>query len=163
MQFQSLRDVLTHEIQDLYSAEQQVKQAMPKLMKAFNSKKLKDSFVKHQEQTEEQIKRLKEAAQLLDIEMNGEPCKGMAGLLEETDTLLKVNPSIALDAALISSAQRIEHYEIAAYGTAATLAETLGEDKVAKLLKASLSEEEKTDQILTQVAESEINNQAAKM
>jgi ferritin-like metal-binding protein YciE len=160
MQLRTLEDVLEHEIQDMYDAETQVKKAMPDMIKAVNDEKLKKSFEKHAQQTEDQLKRLEEAAGLLGIQVKGAQCEGMAGLINEGKKLFKEEASPVLDAALISSAQRIEHYEIAGYGTAATLAETLGETQAANLLKQNLGEEKKTDELLTQIAEKAINDEA---
>ncbi len=160
MKLESLNDVLEHEIQDLYSAENQIIDALPKMAEAATSEKLKKAFTTHLEETIEQIKRLKKAAQTLGIEPEGHTCKGMEGLLKEGEELLKEEPSPVLDAALISAAQRVEHYEIAGYGSAITFAEMLKEDEAADILKETIAEEKHTDELLTHIAESEVNKEA---
>lgn len=163
MQLNNLHDVLAHEIEDLYSAEQQLVEALPTMADQASSTKLKEALESHLKQTEEHVSRLEEAAEKLDIELDGVVCQGMEGLLKEGSDLLEQNPSPALDAAMISAAQRVEHYEIAAYGSAAEFADKLGEKEVAKLLKATLKEEEKADEKLSKIAETEVNEGAMEM
>lgn len=160
MKIQTLDDVLLHEVQDLYSAEKQIIEALPKMAEACTSDTLREGFEEHLEQTKEQVTRLEKVADLLGASVGREKCKGMEGLLAEGAKLLDNEPSSALDAALISAAQRVEHYEIAGYGSAITFAQLLGEDEVVDLLKETIAEEEETDEKLTEIAESEVNESA---
>jgi ferritin-like metal-binding protein YciE len=162
-QIRSLSDVLTHGIMDLYDAERQLLDALPQMAEKAQSEKLKRGFEKHIEQTEKQMARLEEAASELGVKLNGFTCAGMAGLIEESQHLLEEEPSAALDAALITAAQKVEHYEIASYGSAVTMAEELDNDEVAELLKETLDEEEKMDKELSKVAEDEVNRDAAEL
>ncbi len=154
MKMNSMDDLLLHELQDLYSAETQIVAALPKMIKKVTNEELKEAFENHFEQTNNHVKRLKEIAELLDISLAGELCKGMEGLLKEGDKLLSEEPNEFLDQALIGAAQRVEHYEIAGYGCAITYAKRLENDKVVDLLVETLSEEEETDESLTEIAES---------
>lgn len=129
----SMNDLLLHELQDLYSAETQIVGALPKMIKKTTNEELKEAFENHFEQTNNHVKRLKEIAELLDISLAGELCKGMEGLLKEGDKLLSEEPNEFLDQALIGAAQRVEHYEIAGYGCAITYAKHLENDKVVDL------------------------------
>lgn len=161
MAMNNLQDVLEHQIKDLYSAETQLTSAMPKMMEAATTQELKDAFRTHLEQTKEQVNRLQQAAEQLGIKPTGEKCKAMEGLINEgQDLIQKYEPSPALDAALIAAAQRIEHYEIAGYGSACQFAEALGQREVKEILGQTLNEEEQTDKLLTQIAESKVNQQA---
>ncbi len=161
MTIQNLSDVFQHEIRDLYSAENQILEALPKMAKKAHSSKLKDSFEMHLEQTKEHVKRLEKVAETLDIPLNGAKCKGMEGLLKEGESLLKQEPTEGLDAALISAAQRVEHYEIAGYGSTITYAELLGHKEAVSTLKKTINDEEKTDQKLTKIAVTNVNKKAA--
>ena len=154
----SLKDLLTHELKDLYSAEKQLTKFLPKLAKAAASPTLAQAFTEHLAETERQVTRLEEAAEALQISLRGHKCPAMEGLVEEASSLLsaEADPAV-LDAALIGAAQRVEHYEIAAYGTAATFAKLLDQPKVAKLLAETLAEEKHADATLNEIAESEIN------
>ena len=161
MAMNNLKDVLEHQIKDLYSAETQLSSALPKMIEAASSQELKSAFQDHLEQTKEQVERLKQAADSMGIKPTGEKCKGMEGLIKEGQHLIDEHESgDALDAALIAAAQRIEHYEIAGYGSACQFAETLGESEVKETLGKTLDEEEKTDKKLTDIAESTINKEA---
>jgi len=160
MKLNSLHDVLLHEVEDLYSAEQQIAKALPKIIKRAKLDKLQEAFEKHLEQTKKQIKRLEEAAKELEHKLPGKSCKGMQGLLAEAEDLLTEEPGPVLDAALISAAQRVEHYEIAAYGSAVSFAKLMRHKKTTKLLKETLNEEEKTDKLLSKLAESIVNEAA---
>jgi len=157
----SLDDLLVHELQDIYHAEGQILKALPKMTKAANHPDLKDAFEEHRQQTEGQIRRLEQAFKLLGVPAKGKKCDGMAGLLEEGQKLMAedAEPSV-MDAALIGAAQKVEHYEIASYGCVCTYAEMLGYDQVHELLGQNLDEEETTDQKLTALAESVINQEA---
>ena len=157
-----LEELLVDELKDLYSAENQIIKALPKMAKAASSPDLKRAFERHLEETRRQVERLNQIGEVLDIRMTGKKCKGMEGLIEEgKETMEEDLDENALDAGLIGAAQKVEHYEIAGYGTARTHAELLGHTKVAKLLQQTLDEEGATDKKLTQLAESIINVEAA--
>jgi ferritin-like metal-binding protein YciE len=162
MSLTNLEDVLEHDLKDLYSAEKQLVEALPKMSKAATSAKLKKAFDMHLEVTKEQLKRVEEAGKALGVSVTGHTCEGMKGLVKEGDGLIKENDKgEALDVALIGAAQRVEHYEIAAYGTAVAHAEELGKKDVVKLLKKSLEEESKANEELTTIAEGGVNERAA--
>ena len=157
----SLDDLTVHELQDIYNAEGQILRALPKMVKAASHPDLKAAFEEHREQTEGQVRRLDQAFKLLGVPAKGRKCEGMAGLLEEGKTVMEEDAEPAvLDAALIASAQKVEHYEIASYGCLCTYAEMLGYDQVHDLLGQNLDEEETTDQKLTALAENVINQEA---
>src|SRR5687768_10004856 len=157
-----LEELLVDELKDLYSAENQIIKALPRMAKAASSPELKRAFERHLEETRRQVERLNQIGEVLDIRLTGKKCKGMEGLIEEgKETMEEDFDENALDAGLIGAAQKVEHYEIAGYGTARTHAELLGHSKVAKLLQQTLDEEGATDKKLTQLAESIINVEAA--
>lgn len=155
MKIESLRDLFIEELKDIYSAENQIIKALPKMEKAASSPQLKAGFSEHLQQTKGQVARLEQIFTQLDESPKGKTCKGMKGLLEEGEELMDedVDPEV-LDAGLISAAQRVEHYEIAAYGTVRTYAELLGLNDAAELLQQTLNEEKQTDQKLNTLAES---------
>ena len=149
----SPRDLLIHELKDLYSAENQLAKALPRMAKAATSEQLKQAFQTHLQQTEEQIRRLEKIGKQLDETLKGKKCKAMEGLVEEGKEILEEDgDETVLDLALIGAAQKVEHYEIASYGTARTLAELLGEDQIATILQETLDEEGETDKLLTEIA-----------
>lgn len=151
------------ELKDLYSAETQLTKALPKMAKGANSPQLRQAFESHLKETEVHVQRLEQIFEGLDGSPRGKKCKGMEGLIEEGAELLKEKSDFdpdTLDAGLIGAAQRVEHYEIAAYGTARTFAEQLGEEKAASLLQQTLDEEYAADKKLTALAESGINQEA---
>lgn len=156
-----LNDLFTHELQDLYSAERQILEALPKMADATEHPQLRQAFQEHEQVTRGQVQRLQTIATELGVEIDGHTCKGMEGLLKEGQDVIEANsdPS-ARDAALIGAAQRVEHYEIAGYGTARTYARMLGHDNAAELLQTTLSEEGSTDHRLTRLAEGMINRDA---
>jgi ferritin-like metal-binding protein YciE len=157
----TLNDFFVTELQDLYDAEQQILKALPKMVEAATHEDLKDAFAEHLTQTEEHVARLEEVCKNLDIKPKGKSCKGMEGVIEEGKELLKEeDPSPVLDAALISAAQHVEHYEIAGYGCAITYAKLLGLDDEAEILEETLNEEEETDELLSDLAEKVINKDA---
>lgn len=162
MKLKSLEDLLLHELMDLYSAEMQLLKALPQLAEAASHESLRVGFEQHLSQTRDHLDRLLQIASLLNVKLAGLKCKAMAGLIEEAFDFLKedVDPAVR-DAGLIGAAQRIEHYEIAGYGTARSLAELLGHDEVAQFLEDTLIEEKDTDVLLTELAESAINADAA--
>lgn len=162
MKLNSLEDLLHHELKDLYSAETQLVKALPKMAKAATHEDLKAGFEEHLEQTKEHVARLEEIGKMLDMSLGGHTCKAMKGLIEEGADLIGEDAEPAVrDAGLIGAAQRVEHYEIAGYGTARCLAETLGYDEAAEILAETLEEEKETDEKLTELAESAINAEAA--
>lgn len=151
----NLEDLLIEELQDLYSAETQLTKALPKMAKAASDENLKAGFDKHLEQTREHVARLERAMELLEASPKGKTCKAMKGLIAEGEEKIDEDASDAVrDAALIGAAQKVEHYEIAGYGTVRTYAELLGEDEVVELLQETLDEEAETDRQLTQLASS---------
>jgi len=149
----SLRELLVEELKDLYSAENQLIKALPKMAKAADSEELRTAFETHLEETREHAARLEKIGKQLGESMKGKKCKAMEGLVEEGKEILEedADPAI-MDLALIGAAQKVEHYEIASYGTARTLAEISGEDRIAKILQQTLDEEGKTDKLLTEIA-----------
>ena len=150
----TLRDLLVHQVKDLYSAETQLVKALPKMEKAASDPDLKAGFRTHLEETKVHVTRLEEVAGLLDASPRGLSCKAMKGLVEEGAEAIKeeAEPSIK-DLALIAAAQKVEHYEISGYGTARALAEAIGNRQAAKLLKTTEDEEGATDKKLTAAAE----------
>jgi len=166
MRLQSLNDVLVHELQDLHSAEQQLIAALPKMAGAATSDKLRTAFEDHLGETRHHLERIEDVCSQIGVSPNGERCKGMEGLIREGDSVVAAaGDPAAKDAALISAAQRVEHYEIAAYGTARTLAGELGFDDAKDLLDQTLDEESNADSLLTKIAtggllKSGINEQA---
>jgi len=163
MKLQSLEDLLHHELKDLFSAENQLVKALPKMAKAATNAKLKAGFTEHLEQTKGHVERLEQIATKLNIKLPGHKCKAMEGLVEEGAELIHEDADDSVrDAGLIGAAQRVEHYEMAGYGTARTLASHLGHDDVADLLEQTLNEEKETDKKLTDLAESAVNVEAGK-
>ncbi|MDX2080652.1 MAG: ferritin-like domain-containing protein [Terrimicrobiaceae bacterium] len=161
MKLNSLHDALVHELQDLYSAEKQLVQALPKMAKAATNEELSAAFEEHLEETKGQIERLDQVFEDLEATSRGHKCRAMEGLIEEGSEILKEEaaPEI-LDALLIGIAQKIEHYEIAGYGTARTFAQVLGLREVADTLQETLDEEAATDERLTEIAENSVNEEA---
>ncbi|HET9265623.1 MAG TPA: ferritin-like domain-containing protein [Vicinamibacterales bacterium] len=156
-----LQELLVDELKDLYSAENQILKALPKMAKAASSPELKRAFERHLEETRRQVERLDQIGEALDIRLTGKKCKGMEGLIEEGKEIMSEDlDDNTLDAGLIGAAQKVEHYEIAGYGTARTHAAMLGYNKAAKLLQQTLDEEGATDKKLTALAESVINVEA---
>ena len=162
MKLDSLRTLYIHELNDLYDAEHQLLKALPKMAKAASSDDLRLVFEQHLEQTEEHVERLENALSSLNEKPARVPCKAMKGLIEEGEEMIKADGDPAIkDAGLISAAQRVEHYEIAAYGCARTYAEMLGEEESVKLLQTNLDDERETDETLTELAKSLIGTQVA--
>jgi ferritin-like metal-binding protein YciE len=155
-----LEELLQDELKDLYSAENQIIKALPKMIKGSESAELKRAFERHLEETKRQVERLNQIGEELGMKMTGKKCKGMEGLIEEGKEMLEELDEENIDAGLIGAAQKVEHYEIAGYGTARTHAELLGLKRVAKLLQQTLDEEAATDKKLTALAESIINAEA---
>jgi ferritin-like metal-binding protein YciE len=161
MKLESLRDLLVEQLQDLYDAEHRIIKALPKMAKAATSSELKAAFEKHLTETEGQIERLDQVFTQLGEKAKKKACKAMQGLIEEGEETIKedAEPEVK-DAALIAAAQRVEHYEMAAYGTVRAYAKQLKEPAVVKLLEATYQEEEATDEALSELAESAINVEA---
>jgi len=158
MALRTLEDLFVQELKDLYSAEKQILKALPKMAKAASSEKLREGFEEHREQTEGHVERLEKIFESLGKPSRGVKCAAMEGILEEGKELLEEDADESvMDAALIAAAQRVEHYEIAAYGTVRTLARMLGHSEAEELLQQTLDEEKQTDEKLTELAESEVN------
>jgi ferritin-like metal-binding protein YciE len=158
----TLEDLLTDELKDLYSAENQIIKALPKMAKTAQSQELRMAFEQHLEQTREQARRIEQACEELGVSPRGKKCVGMEGLIEEGKEVMEeeLDPD-TIDAGLIGAAQKVEHYEMAAYGTAAAHAKQLGFSSVVTLLGKTLDEEKATDEKLTKLAENMVNVQAA--
>lgn len=156
-----LEELLVEELKDLYSAEKQILRALPRMVRAASDDELKAALEEHRRVTERQVQRLETVFDQLESRPGRKKCKGMAGLLEEgEERMQEEDEGPARDATIIASAQRIEHYEIAGYGTARTYAQHLGLNDTAKLLQETLDEEGEADQKLTMLAESHINSEA---
>jgi ferritin-like metal-binding protein YciE len=162
MKLNDLKNLYIHELKDLYSAEKQLVRALPKMAKAATHPDLKAGFEQHLEETKEHAKRLEQVLDALGQSTRGPKCKAMEGLIEEASSLIEEEPDPeVLDAGLIVGAQKVEHYEIAGYGSARTFAELLGEKEAAKVLQTTLDEEGTTDKKLTDLAVSTVNAAAA--
>lgn len=160
MEMESLQDLFVEELKDLYSAENQILKAGPKMSKAIENEDLKAAIDEHLRITEKQVDRLERIFKKLGEKPTGKKCHGMEGLLEENKELLGEDAEQdVLEAGLIVGQQKVEHYEIAGYGSVVTFAKLLGDDEAAQLLAQSLEEEKQADQMLTQIAE-QINVQA---
>jgi ferritin-like metal-binding protein YciE len=163
MQLETLKDLYIHELKDLYSAEQQLVKALPKMAKAARNKELAAGFQEHLEQTKGHAQRLEQILSSHKQTSRGPKCKGMEGIVAEGAELIEEEADEEVkDAGLISAAQRVEHYEMAGYGTARTYADLLSDKEGANLLQMTLEEERATDQKLTKLAKSAINVAAAK-
>ena len=157
---QGLKDLYIDELKDLYNAENQLVKALPKLARAAASDELRQGFEEHLEQTKGHVERLEKIFQMLDESPKGKKCKGMEGLIVEGSEVMEQDyEGSLLDAALIGTAQRVEHYEIAGYGTARSFAESLGQTDHVSLLNETLEEEKETDQKLTELAK-QVNTEA---
>ncbi len=156
-----LEELLIDELRDLYSAENQIIKALPKMAKAAGSPELRRAFERHLEETRRQVERLEQIGEALDFKLTGKKCKGMEGVIGEGKEIMEEDfDENAMDAGLIGAAQKVEHYEIASYGTARAHAELLGHTKIARLLQQTLTEEGNTDKKLTQLAERLVNVEA---
>jgi ferritin-like metal-binding protein YciE len=150
----TLRELFVDELRDLYDAENRLVKALPKLAKAANLEDLRSGFETHLEQTKEHVERLKQIMESLDEKPTGKKCPGMIGIIQEGEELIGEEfEGSVMDAAIISAAQRAEHYEIAAYGCVHAWAKELGEDEAAELLEKTLTEEKETDAKLTEISE----------
>lgn len=160
MSVDTIEKLFIAELKDLYSAENQITKALPKMVKASTSSDLKKAFESHLRETEGQIERLVQICNILGISPKGKSCEGMKGVLDEGSSMLHESAQGDVrDAALISDAQRVEHYKMAAYGTVRTYAQILGQAEAAKLLEETLEEEKAADQKLTSIAQ-KVNGKA---
>jgi len=162
MEMSNLQDLLVENLKDLYSAETQLLKALPKVAKKVENEQLREALTMHVRETDEHVRRLEQVLSKMGEKPTGKKCKGMEGLIEENKEMMEedADPDV-LDAGLIVGSQKIEHYEIAGYGSAVTFAKLLGDEESARLLAQTLDEEERTDKKLTQIAESSINIEAA--
>lgn len=162
MKLNTLEDLFQHELKDLYSAETQLLKALPEMAKAATHEDLKAAFEEHLEETKGHVERLDQIGEALELTLTGHKCQAMEGLVKEGAELISEDADGNVrDAGLIGAAQRVEHYEIAAYGTTRALAKCLGHEEAADLLSETLEEEKATDEKLTELAESAINADAA--
>jgi ferritin-like metal-binding protein YciE len=163
MKLNTLQKLYTDELRDLYNAENQLLKALPKMAKAASSEELKGAFEKHLEQTKGHVKRLEQVFQELDEKPKGKTCHAMKGLIEEGSEILEEDGETSVrDAGMIVAAQKVEHYEIAGYGSVRTFAHLLGQNKAAELLQATLDEESETNELLNRLAEGVINPEAVR-
>ena len=161
MAVKTVQDLLIEELRDLYHAEKQLVKALPKMAKASKSTKLRQAFEQHLEETKGQVERLEMVFDKLDASARAKRCEAMIGLIEEAQEMMdEIKTPEVLDAALIGAAQKVEHYEIASYGTVHALAEATGQQEVARLLNETLEEEKSADQKLNQIALSDVNKTA---
>jgi ferritin-like metal-binding protein YciE len=161
MEMESLQELLVEEMRDIYNAEKQLLKALPKMAKTATNPQLKKAFETHTRETEGHVQRLEKAFEKLGKKASGKKCAAMEGLIEEGKEMMGEDmDEETMDAALIAIAQKVEHYEIASYGTVRTWAQQVGDDQLARVLQQTLDEEGKTDKLLTQLAES-VNVQAA--
>ncbi len=159
----SLDDLFVHELRDIYNAEKQILTALPKMASAASSAELKNAFRQHEQQTRTHVQRLDRIFGLLNQNAGGESCEAMEGLVREGKDLMgyKADPSV-MDAGLVAAAQKVEHYEMATYGSLRTWARQIGREDIANLLQQTLDEEGETDKKLTRIAENLVNLQAAR-
>ncbi|HEU4471771.1 MAG TPA: ferritin-like domain-containing protein [Flavisolibacter sp.] len=154
-----LKELFIEELRDIYWAEKHLTKALPKMKKAATSEELASCFEEHLTVTQGQIERLEEVFEMLDMAPRAKKCEAMEGLVKEAQGIMEELPrgSAVIDAGLIIAAQKVEHYEIAAYGSLVQLSKTMGENEIAELLQQTLDEEKETDQLLTELAVSGIN------
>lgn len=163
MKLETLHDLYLNELMDLYSAEQQITKALPKIIDKTQSPELRTALKNHLEETRNHVTRLEQVFEMHGEEPKKQKCKGMEGVLEEGDELVgKDAPPAVRDAAIISACQRVEHYEMAAYGTVRTFAEQMGHERAAAVLKETLDEEEAADEKLTEIANARVNVEASR-
>ena len=161
MTVKTTRELLLDELRDIYHAEKQLVKALPKMAKAAKADKLRQAFEHHLDETKGQVDRLEQVFEQLDARSSGKRCEAMEGLIEEAKEMIEeIRTPEVLDCALIMGAQKVEHYEIASYGSVCALAEALGQNDVKKLLEETLNEEKAADQKLNKLAISEINKTA---
>jgi len=161
MKLDTLKTLYSNELRDLYNAENQLVKALPKMAKAASSEELQDAFEKHLEQTKTHVERLEEVFEELGEKPKSKTCKAMKGLIEEGSEILHEDgDESVIDAGIIVAAQKVEHYEIAAYGSVRTFAQLLGKDRSADLLQTTLDEESETNELLNKLAEDIVNPEA---
>jgi ferritin-like metal-binding protein YciE len=161
MAVKTTQDLLIDELRDIYHAEKQLVKALPKMAKAAKNGKLRQAFEHHLGETNTHVERLEQVFDKLDTRSRGKPCQAMEGLIEEAKEMMEeIKTPEVLDVALIAGAQKVEHYEIASYGTVHALAEACGQSEVAKLLDQTLQEEKEADKKLNQIAVSDVNKTA---
>jgi ferritin-like metal-binding protein YciE len=154
----NLRELFEDELKDIYWVEKELTKAIPKTMESVSSQELKDALETHLKETENQVKRLEQVFDELGEEAEAKTCKAMQGLLEEAEEIIgETQEGPVRDAGIISAVQKVEHYEIASYGTLCSFARVLGEDKIESLLDETLQEEKNADALLTEIAVSKIN------
>jgi len=159
---ENLEELFQDELKDIYDAEKQLTKALPKMAKKASNEELRQAFEEHLRQTEQHIERLDQVFEQLDLPARGKKCEGMKGLIEEgQDMIGDADDDATRDALMIAAAQKVEHYEIASYGTLRTWANLLGKSDAASLLEETLDEEKETDQRLTSIAEGLVNAEAA--
>lgn len=165
MKLATLQDLLVDQLKDLYSAESQLVKALPKMAKNVTTPALKEAIESHLQETKGQVERLQKISELLGgVKLTGQKCKAMEGLVEEGSEVMEMDGNeTVIDAGVVAAAQRVEHYEMAAYGSARTMAEQLGQQEVVDLLQETLDEEKAADEKLTQVVEQEIYPQIKEM
>ena len=157
MELNRLESLLEDQLKDLYSAENQLVKVLPRMARAASSSSLREAFERHAEQTRDQIERLKQIGSSLGVSLGGKRCYAMEGLIEEGNEVMKAEgEGTLIDAALVGAAQRTEHYEISAYGTARAMAERLGLSEIAEMLQRTLDEESETDELLTRISVGEL-------
>ena len=161
MPVKNVQDLLLNELRDIYDAEKQLVRALPKMAKGASSEQLRVAFQEHLAETKNQVERLEQVFEKLDTRPRGKRCEAMRGLVEEASEMMEeIKTPQVLNAALIAGAQKVEHYEIATYGSVRALAEACGHQEVAQLLDVTLEEEKEADQKLNQIALSEVNQAA---
>jgi|Kansoi200Nextera_1026148.scaffolds.fasta_scaffold00741_1 ferritin-like metal-binding protein YciE len=161
MNLETLKELYVNELRDLYNAENQLVKALPKMAKGASSDELKEAFEKHLEQTKGHVQRLEEVFEELGEKTKGKTCQAMKGLIEEGSEVLKADgEDSVIDAGIIAAAQKVEHYEIAGYGSVRTFAQMLGQDKSAELLQETLDEESDANELLNKLAEEIVNREA---
>lgn len=161
MKIETFEDLFVSELRDMYSAERQLLEALPKMVRAARDKALSQAFQTHLQETEAQVARIEKAMDKLGIVAREEKCEAMKGLIEECDEMVSsIKNAAVLDVALITMSQKIEHYEIASYGCLTELASNMGQEEIAKLMRESMEEEKRCDEKLTSLAESGINEDA---
>jgi ferritin-like metal-binding protein YciE len=162
-EFNNLNDLFLQQLEDLYDAENRLTKALPKMAEAASSPELRRAFQTHLQQTEEHVRRLQRIFEMLPHEPERETCAAMKGLIQEGEEMIDAKGDNQVrDAGLIAAAQRVEHYEMAGYGTVRSFAQQLGMQDVAQILQQTLDEEKETDEQLTEIAETAINAQASK-
>jgi len=161
MKLDTLKTLYVNELRDLYNAEQQLVKALPKMAKAASSEELQEAFEKHLEQTRQHVERLEEVFEDIGEKPKGKTCKGMKGLIEEGSEILQEDgDESVIDAGIIVAAQKVEHYEIASYGSVRTFAQLLGKDSSADVLQTTLDEESEANELLNKLAEDIVNPEA---